>query len=509
MKHQRLPAVLLSAFTGVGGHFLNQRWDRALLFFGLFGLLLFLGVVTPFLSFYLNPPGTWFLAGVGASILGMGLTWLVSLIITWRDSNPQRLAPPLRWTLSARVGATLASLLGAVILAFVLMQSSMTLLATKSVLRTEDSVASHDRTPQRRGKSFWLYLSLGGLRETPDALPAPPSGSGLFVGKFVYEGKPAAGVTLTLSLNGKYRATDLRTDAQGRFTLKLPPGDWYINHIQTESWDERPDDDEFILVGGTEGRLRDNDYDRPWRGEGLKVTVNETPPTAPQTFIIRKRPVLLWPTKGDQQVQTTHKAATIRWQAYPQATDYVVRIARVQRIDRGASYSSIVSRRVNAKTELALSELRAVPGAASGHIYQVTLTAFAADGSFLSETESSMDGQSFTLTDVQMLADNKLALVSTEKQLVETIQNRKRLDAAQVLIEEGLLGEAEKALATVRGATDSGNKDALMGYLRARQGRCAEATKFFDQATAANGKTCVPDNWRVCKNVSKASPKSL
>ena len=506
--HQRLPAVLLSAFTGVGGHFLNQRWDRALLFFGLFGFLVFLGVISPFLSFYLNQPGTWFLAGIGASILGMGLTWLVSLIITWRDSSPQRLAPPLRWTFSARVGATLASLLGAVILAFVLMQSSMTLLATKSVLRTEDSVGSHDRTPQRRGKSFWQYLSLGGLRDAPDVLPTPPSGTGLLIGKFVYEGKPAAGVTLTLSLNGKYRVTDLHTDAQGRFTLKLPPGDWYINHVQTESWDERPDDGEYILVGGTEGRLRDNDYDRPWRGEGLKITVNETPPTEPHTFTIRKRLALLWPAKGDKPVETTHKAGTIRWQAYPQATDYVVRLARVERRDRGASYFPIVSRRVHAKTELALSELRAVPGAASGQIYQVTLAAFAADGSFLSETESSMDGQSFTLTDVQMLADDKLALVSTEKQLVETIQNRKRLDAAQVLIEEGLLVEAEKALATVRGATESGNKDALLGYLRARQGRCTEATKFFDQATAANGKTCVPDNWRACKSASKTLPKN-
>lgn len=507
--HQRLPAVVLSAFTGVGGHFLNQRWDRALLFLGLFGLLVVLGVATPFLSFYLSLPGLWVIAGFGASILGIGLTWLVSLIITWRDSSPQRLAPPLRWTFSARVGATLASMLVTVMLAFALMQSSMTLFAAKSVLGTEYTVGSHDHPTRRGSKNFWQYLALGGLRDSPDALPAPPAGAGLLIGKFVYDGKPAVGVTLTLSLNGKYRVTDLRTDAQGRFTLELPPGDWYINHVQTESWDDRPDDGEFILVGGTEGRLRDNDYARPWHGEGLKVTVNQTPPTEPHTFTIRKRPTLLWPTKGDKQVETTHKAATIRWQAYPQATDYLVRIARVERRDRGASYFPIISRRVHAKNELALAELRAVPGAASGQVYQVTLAAFAADGSFLSETESSMDGQSFTLTDVQMLADDKLALVSTEKQLVETIQNRKRLDAAQILIEEGLLVEAEKALATVRGATDSGNKDALMGYLRARQGRCAEATKLFDQATAANGKTCVPDGWRVCKDVGKASSKGL
>lgn len=509
MIHQRLPAVLLSAFTGVGGHFLNQRWDRALLFFGLFGLLVVLGVASPFLSFYFNLPGHWVIAGFGVGILGIGLTWLVSVVISWRDSSPQCLAPPLRWTLSARVGATLASMLVTVILVIALMQSSMTLFAAISVLGSGYTVGSHDHPIRRGGKSFWQYLALGGLRDSPDALPAPPAGAGLLVGKFVYEGKPAVGVRLTLSLNGKYRVTGLLTDAQGRFTLKLPPGDWYINHVQTESWDERPDEGEFILVGGTEGRLRDNDYARPWHGEGLKVVVSETPPSEPQTFIIRKRPELLWPTTKDKQVETTHKAATIRWQAYPQATDYLVRIARIERRDRGVSYFPVISRRVRAKTELALAEVRAVPGTASGQEYQVTVAAFAADGSFLSETESSMDGQSFTLTDVQMLADDKLASVSTEAQLVETIQNRKRLDAAQVLIEEGLLVEAEKTLATVRGATDSGNKDALMGYLRARQGRCAEATKFFDQATALNGKACVLDSWRVCKSASKASSKGL
>lgn len=506
---QRLPAVLLSVFTGVGGHFLNQRWDRALLFFGLFGLLLVLGVASPFLSFYLNWPGLWVIAGFGASILGIGLTWLVSLIITWRDSSPQRLAPPLRWTLSARLGATLASLLVTVMLAFALMQSSMTLFAAKSVLGSGYTVDSHDSPTRRGSKSFWQYLALGGLRDSSDALPAPPAGTGLLVGKFVYEGKPAVGVTLTLSLNGKYRASNLRTDAQGRFTLKLPPGHWYINHVQTESWDKRPDEGDFILVGGTEGRLLDNDYDRHWRGEGLKVAVSEASPSEPQTFTIRRRVALQWPAKGDKQVEATHKAATIRWQTYPQATDYVVRIARVERRDRGAAYFPIISRRVRAKTELALAEVRALPGTASGQEYQVTVAAFAADGSFLSETESSRDGQSFTLTDVQMLADDKLASVSTEKQLAETMQNRKRLDAAQVLIEEGLLAEAEKTLATIHGATDSGNKDALMGYLRARQGRCAEATKLFDQATTANGKTCVPDNWRACTNTSKASPKRL
>jgi hypothetical protein len=501
---QRLPAVLLSALTGVGGHFLNQRWDRALFFFALFGLLMFLSFAIPLLSGYLGLRGLWVFVAYVACVLGIGLAWLASLVVTWRDSSPQRLAPPLRWTYSARLGATLASLLVTGILVYALFQSSMSLFAVKSFLSASlsagSAVAVYDHTPPRRGNSFRQYLSLGGLSSSPDSLPAPPAGAGTLLGKFMYDGKPAAGVTLNLSLNGKYRASGISTDAQGQFMLKLVPGEWAINHVQTETWDERPDDGEFILLSGAEGRLRDNDYDRnaSWQGEGLKVTVGETPPAVPLTFTIRRRVAMQWPGKEDKRVEATHKDATIRWQAYPQATDYVVRIARVERVDRSTSYFPVTSRRVRAKTELALADVRAVPGVASGQEYQVTVTAFAADGSYLSETDAYMDSQSFTLTDVKMLADDSLASMSSGLQLGEAMQNRKRLDAVQVLIDEGLLAEAEKALATVRGAIASGNKEALTGYLRARQGRCAEAAKLFDQATAAAGKTCVPESWRTC-----------
>ena len=496
---QRLPAVLLSALTGVGGHFLNQRWDRALLFFALFVLWVFPGYTAPFMTFYLNLPPNWAFAAFVASSLGAVLTWLASLIVTWRDSSPQRLAPPLRWTISAQLGATLASLLATGLLVYALVQSPLGLFAAKSFfLSAGSAVDARDQAPQRRGKNFWQYLALGGLHSSPDALPAPAAGTGILTGKFVYDGKPAVGVTLALSLNGKYRATGLITDAQGRFTLKLAPGEWYLNHIQTESWDERPDDGEFILLSGAESRLHGNDYDRHWRGEGLKVTVSEAPPAEPLTFTIRRRVAMQWPGKSDKRVEATHKAATIRWQVYPQATDYVVRITRVERADRSTSYFPVATRRVRAKTELALADVRAVPGAASGQEYQVTVAAFAADGSFLSESEAHRDGQSFTLTDVQMLADDSLVSVSSDLHLGEVVQNRKRLDAVQVLIEEGLLVEAERTLAKVHGATPSGNKEALTGYLRARQGRCAEATKLFDQAVATAGKTCVPESWRAC-----------
>ena len=499
--HQRLPAVLLTAFTGVGGHFLNQRWDRALLFIGLFGFLMLLGYAVPFLSFYLDMPGAWVFVAFVTGILGIGLAWLASLIVTLRDSSPQRLAPPLRWTFSARLGAVLASMLVMVMLAYALLQSSMSLFAVKFVQSATSVPGAHDHGPQRRGKSFWQYLALGGQSTSADAFPAPPAGSGILAGKFVYDGKPAAGVTLTLSLNGKYRATGLTTDAQGQFTLKLAPGEWYINHVQTDSWAERPEG-EFILLSGAEGRLHDNEYDRhPFlRGDGLKVTVGETPPVEPPTFTIRRRVELEWPGRNDRRVEAAHKTAVIRWQAYPQASDYVVRITRVERIGQSTSYIKIASRRVSAKTELVLAELRAVPGTASGQEYQVTVAAFAADGSFLSETDAHRDRQSFTLTDVKMLVDEGMASVVSATQMEEAILNQRRLDAVQVLIEEGLLVEAEKALAKVRGATTPGTKEALTGYLRARQGRCAEATKLFDQAVAIAGKTCVPASWRACKH---------
>jgi len=51
---------------------------------------------------------------------------------------------------------------------------------------------------------------------------------------------PAEGVALTIVLNSKYRTKDIITNADGIFTVSLPPGSWNINSIQTESWINKP-----------------------------------------------------------------------------------------------------------------------------------------------------------------------------------------------------------------------------------------------------------------------------
>ena len=56
-------------------------------------------------------------------------------------------------------------------------------------------------------------------------LTAVPAGQGYLRGQVLYEGKPAPGVTLTLTLNGKYESDPLTTDDNGVFTARLRSGD--------------------------------------------------------------------------------------------------------------------------------------------------------------------------------------------------------------------------------------------------------------------------------------------
>ena len=113
------------------------------------------------------------------------MTWLASLVVTWHDSSPQRVAPSLRWTFSARMGATLASLLATGLLIYALVQSPLGLFAAKSFLNAGSAVGARDQALQRGGKRFWQYLALGGLSGSPDVLPSPPPGVGTLLGKFV------------------------------------------------------------------------------------------------------------------------------------------------------------------------------------------------------------------------------------------------------------------------------------------------------------------------------------
>src|SRR5581483_4230672 len=151
-------------------------------------------------------------------------------------------------------------------------------------------------------RDFSQYLYLGGYPGVDRDRPRPPAGSGFLRGRFLYDDKPAVGVTFSLTLNGRYETEKLTTDMRGEFVLRLPIGQWSVNRVATYQWPDRPQDGSFIITTGAEPKLENGQYDKHYRlrSEGIKVAVMNSAEAPQLTVTIRKRVVIAWPPAGDQ-----------------------------------------------------------------------------------------------------------------------------------------------------------------------------------------------------------------
>jgi hypothetical protein len=105
-----------AVLTGVGGHYLNKRWDKAMLFFCLF---LFYTVALAAMLYYgltsgvvlpTDAPKQVRIYSLAFSAGTFGL-WLLSIIVTMRDSRSYRVATIKSWTLSGVIAALFTTLL--------------------------------------------------------------------------------------------------------------------------------------------------------------------------------------------------------------------------------------------------------------------------------------------------------------------------------------------------------------------------------------------------------------
>lgn len=260
--------ILASIFTGIGGHYLNRRWDKAILFLCLF--VVYSAAVYAFLIFSLqnisNSPNemaqelnnTYQLISKISSI-GIFIIWLMSLIVTIVDCKNKVEPNITKWTKYGMTGATLTSFLSFIFLTFSI--SAFFSLSKDHIIDT-DSISYESDSFSSSSHNFYEYLYLGGSPSNPHKLPAPPTGEGILKGRISYQNNPAVGVTLAIVLNSEYRVKDIVTDTDGLFTVSLPPGAWTINSIQTESWENKPKDGRYTMYYGGKEKLSGNSYNR-------------------------------------------------------------------------------------------------------------------------------------------------------------------------------------------------------------------------------------------------------
>lgn len=497
-------AVGLSALTHVGGHFYNRRWDRALLFLALLAFWI-IGVYAS-MTFRLSEIAEvteadqilnmmsrhWTIGAVGTVVL-----WGLSLVTALLDARRSTAAFVDRWTISGLVGAVGFSLLATVVL-----------YVEFSLFGAFDGVeADGDETPASTVRSsapnFYRYVQLGHYEGAKEPTAAP-TGDGYLAGRFEFEGKPAAGVRLNLVLNGKYETAKVTTDADGEFHVRLPRGEWYVSRVITHEWQEPPTDGDFVLVTGQEPKLVEGRYnDNYWlQSKGIRVQVGDRPPQPQLTFTIRKGVALRWPEAGAPGAAATVDDGVIAWDPYAGANTYLVRIVEVEREGRTTSYHEVATKAVVGATNFPLKQLQVLPSADAKKEYEVSVVAFDEAGNLLSQSER-FGGGSFVLSDARQLVREQERMPGSEhfdpKQLQQVHDNNRRIEAAAVLLKDGMDKEAERLLGKIQGKVDPGKQAAVTGFLMAVRGRCAEANRLFAQAQAENA-GCVPDHYRAgCK----------
>jgi hypothetical protein len=510
--------LLASLVTGIGGHYLNRRWDRAILFLCLF--VIYWGAMWAFFMFFTmrhlsGSPEVITEQIQDANLLmnrlsaiGVFFLWLMSIVVTLYDGRKKREPTIARWSGSGIVAAVLTSLLSGLFLA----TSVGSYFATGTKMGESSDFQTYQSSAETSSANhFFEHLIFGGKQPMTENLPAPPEGEGVLSGRITYQGMPAQGISLVLMLNAQYKAKT-ETNDQGMFSLSLPSGSWTINSIQAQGWSNMPDTGTFTMYSGREERLTGPEYKGGpyFRKNGLQVHVDQDPASFDIELTISRDIQLVWPDPDAEGIKATVDDV-IRWEEYPGADRYYVDIKRVTREGTTTSYRK-VSSLIREETTLPLKSLKYAEGPEQEQNpeYAVEIYAFAADGTLIGEFTDTYQGGTFLLADGNMIIEDRLddlyGLSSIEdmeefQQEMENIsKNEQRADAVPVLIQNNMPAEARKLLDLMDSEYSQGRKEVLTGYLLALDGECAKAEVMFDKAAAINPDVCIPDAYRAeCK----------
>ena len=507
--------VIASLFTGIGGHYLNRRWDKAILFLCLF--VLYLAAIYAVFIFMIwtlksTPSGTMpefnEITQLLSKAISLGIfaIWLTSLIITVRDRK-NNIEPSITgWTKSGIAGALITSFLSFLFLASGV-NATFSLYSERPGYR--DTGSYETESPGFSSHNFYEYLYFGGSPSNSRNLPAPPTGEGKLKGRILFQDQPAAGVSLAMVLNSKYRAKDIITDAEGIFTVSLPPGPWIINAVQTESWANQPEEGSFSMYSGREEKLSGNEYSRHdyFKKNGYPVNITPDPEIFHLEATISKDIQLIWPNPKAEGIKAT-VSDTIMWEEYPGANRYYVEIKKMRREGTTTHYEEVTSRILHNETSIPLASLKYKKTAGKEPTeYSAKIYAFSEDGTLIAEFSDSFQGGTFLLSDGSILIEDRLDdlfdLSSIEdpeefEKKVEAISlNKSRATAVLTLIDDNLLFEAETLLELIDSEYSQGKKEALSGYIMALQGECNKANQMFDKAQSINPDVCIPDTYKA------------
>ncbi len=472
--------------TASGGHFLNRRWDLAVLFFV---LLLIAAVVTSSL-------GTMLYASDSPQILvaiPILLVCFTSAIVTFFTGRAEEQGAPSGLAAGiAATGLTLTSIL-AVVWSLGIAVIFMAMNSDGAVEFFEDGDVG--------GFSFGIpsvqEYKYFGSHDQSAILPEPPVGDHWITGQVTYQGEPAAGVEVQIALNDAYRTPVLVTAEDGTFRIPIPEGSWSLNFIEIADWPDAPRSSDLQLMTEHEPGFTEDTYSM-FGAASVTLEASPDPEVIQLPLRLVDAMIVSWPAGTEFRGEPVESgpADVITWEPVEGATQYRVDIDEVTREGTGWRQESRANIEVTGRTSLPLAELTTVPDADGANEYSVELAAYDSQGKLL--TTTGFANHHFTLQAEIVNEDFMVGLDDigddSEMQVyLQRMENRDRTDAAQVLIENDMLEEAEQLLNRLTDADTNGEFERLQGYIAAKRGQCGLAVELFRNATLKTGRNCTPE----------------
>ncbi|MEW8052597.1 MAG: hypothetical protein AB2792_14590 [Candidatus Thiodiazotropha sp.] len=515
---RKLSAFLLSLFTIVGGHILNQRTDKALLFFSLLLVVSILNVfLHPIISLATGPHvaselyyNQRFLPF--AVFFTLGLVALISAITSYLDARKPSLDKAT--TPSAILGGILSVLIALIVVGYMSLYVSLNLQLSKkySGAETQDKSSRQTNTiPEDSWVSsfsgpnthFWHNLKYS-YEWVPDEQLTPlPTGEAYLSGRIIYAGKPASGVTLTGVFNNQFISDEITTDSEGRYSFRVPPGEWRLNRINTKRWTDKPPGKAFTLIGSASSRLSDDLYhDSPNHVSGdFTVTTKPQPHVdAKLELIIRDNITIAWPNKASMPADL--ESDTITWLPVVDAANYQVQLQHIERQGTTTTYSPVYW--VNSDTTaLPLEKIRTMKSNdVAVNEYQVVVHAFDEEGRLLASSPTHFPLRSLTIQDRQIpsmqlfpsLKSDQVAM--TEDEIEQMQKEKKMIDAATVLAEADMPSTARELVAKLSSKHLEKRLDTLEGVILIAEGQCEAARLHFESTNHKWERNCTPDFYK-------------
>ncbi|MCU7796338.1 MAG: carboxypeptidase-like regulatory domain-containing protein [Candidatus Thiodiazotropha sp. (ex Myrtea spinifera)] len=515
---RKLSAFFLSLLTIVGGHILNRRADKALLFFSLL-------LVTSLLNLFLYPllsitGGGFLLSKVTyypqllpiSIVTSLGLVAFVSAIVSYLDAGHPPEGSTL--TLPAIIGGLLSILIVFPVGGYMATYASINLKISNQISETEGQdgdesqpIVSSDngwiRSLSGSGSHFWHNVRYSFDWTSEEALMPLPKGDAFLSGRMDYNGTPAVGVTLTGIFNGQFISDEVTTDSDGTFTFRVPAGDWRLNRIHTKTWSNKPAGQSFTLTGSVYTTLTERLYhEGPEYGSGgLALIAKPEPQIDPQLLInIQDQITLEWPNQEGMPASLTED--NISWHPVADASNYQIQLQHIEREGSTTTYSPVYWMNTDT-TSLPLAQIQTTSAAeGSTNEYQVVVHAFDGTGRILTSSPAHHPMYSIEIEDRQIPSMQRFPSLRsdtpaiTEEDIEQMQEEEKLIDAAMVLVEADMPAPARKLMGKLASNHQEKRRDTLEGLILTAEGQCDAARLHFETINIKWERDCLPDFYK-------------